>query len=81
MSITTEAMLQTKPEQAGSELSWDVKAHYRRVLRRRLMWMFAVVAVILCTVVLDFTMGPSGLTLMHSGRPWCRRKVYQRAPV
>ena len=27
------------------------------------MWMFAVVAVILCTVVLDFTMGPSGLTL------------------
>ena len=60
MSITTEAMLQTKPEQAGSELSCDVKSHYRRVLRRRLMWMFAVVAVILCTVVLDFTMGPSG---------------------
>ncbi len=63
MSITTEAMLQTKPEQAGREVSCDVKSHYRRVLRRRLMWMFAVVAVILCTVVLDFTMGPSGLTL------------------
>ncbi len=41
----------------------DIKAHYRHILRRRIAWILFIVFVIGTSVVLDFTMGPSGLSL------------------
>ncbi|SFU41136.1 iron complex transport system permease protein [Xenorhabdus koppenhoeferi] len=41
----------------------DIKAHYRQILRQRIAWILFIVLVIGTSVVLDFTMGPSGLSL------------------
>lgn len=37
--------------------------HYRRIIRRRLMLLALLVALILASMLLDFTLGPSGLPL------------------
>ncbi|CDG20953.1 putative FecCD-family membrane transport protein (Inner membrane permease of iron/siderophore ABC transporter) [Xenorhabdus poinarii G6] len=59
MSVTTEPMPMVK--QQFSEC--DVKAHYRHILCRRIAWILFIALVIGISVVLDFTMGPSGLSL------------------
>ncbi|WP_237385193.1 FecCD family ABC transporter permease [Xenorhabdus sp. Sc-CR9] len=59
MSVTTEPMPMAK--QQLNEC--DIKAHYRQILRRRIAWILFIVLVIGTSVVLDFTMGPSGLSL------------------
>ncbi|PHM75146.1 FecCD family ABC transporter permease [Xenorhabdus kozodoii] len=59
MSVTTEPMPMVK--QQLSEC--DIKAHYRYILRRRIAWIVFIVLAIGTSVVLDFTMGPSGLSL------------------
>ncbi|MDX7985752.1 iron ABC transporter permease [Xenorhabdus sp. 12] len=59
MSVTTEPMPTVKQQLNES----DIKAHYRNILRRRIAWMLFIVLVIGTSVVLDFTMGPSGLSL------------------
>jgi iron complex transport system permease protein len=41
----------------------EIKAHYRHILHRRIAWMLLIVLVIGISLVLDFTVGPSGLTL------------------
>ncbi|MBD2814244.1 iron ABC transporter permease [Xenorhabdus sp. Flor] len=58
MSITTEPMPMVK--QQGE---CDIKAHYRHILHRRIAWILLIVLVIGISLVLDFTMGPSGLSL------------------
>ncbi|MBC8954162.1 iron ABC transporter permease [Xenorhabdus sp. PB62.4] len=59
MSVTTEPMPMVK--QKLNEC--DIKAHYRHILRRRVAWILFIILVIGTSVVLDFTMGPSGLSL------------------
>ncbi|MBD2795152.1 iron ABC transporter permease [Xenorhabdus sp. 18] len=59
MSVTTEPMPMVK--QQLNEC--DIKAHYRHILRRRIAWILFIVLAIGTSIVLDFTMGPSGLSL------------------
>ncbi|BET97732.1 FecCD family ABC transporter permease [Xenorhabdus taiwanensis] len=59
MSVTTEPMPMVKKQLSEC----DIKAHYRRILRRRIAWILFIVLAIGISVVLDFTMGPSGLSL------------------
>ncbi|MCC8366184.1 iron ABC transporter permease [Xenorhabdus sp. PB61.4] len=58
MSVTTEPMPMMKQQN-----ECDIKAHYRHILHRRIAWMFLLILVIGVSLVLDFTMGPSGLSL------------------
>ncbi|MGJ0624106.1 FecCD family ABC transporter permease [Xenorhabdus bovienii] len=59
MSVTTEPMPMVK--QQLSEC--DVKARYRHILHRRIALILLITFVIAASLVLDFTMGPSGLSL------------------
>ncbi|AOM40550.1 FecCD family ABC transporter permease [Xenorhabdus hominickii] len=59
MSITTEPMPMVKQQLSDC----DVKAHYHHILRRRIAWILFIILAIGTSVVLDFTMGPSGLSL------------------
>ncbi|HEY1998334.1 iron ABC transporter permease [Paraburkholderia sp.] len=38
--------------------------HYRRLTQRRVMWLFAVLALIVCSLLFDLRTGPSGLPFM-----------------
>ncbi|TDB61731.1 FecCD family ABC transporter permease [Photorhabdus khanii] len=59
MSTTTELMPTVKQQSDDS----GVKAHYRHILRRRIVMMMFIFLVIGASLVLDFTIGPSGLSL------------------
>ncbi|MCC8420731.1 FecCD family ABC transporter permease [Photorhabdus thracensis] len=59
MSATTELMPTVKQQSDDS----GVKAHYQRILRRRIVMMMFIFLVIGASLVLDFTIGPSGLSL------------------
>ncbi|KOY60471.1 FecCD family ABC transporter permease [Photorhabdus heterorhabditis] len=59
MSVTTEPMPTVKQQSNNS----GVKAHYQYILRRRIVMMVSIFLVIGASVVLDFTIGPSGLSL------------------
>ncbi|MGV7961950.1 iron ABC transporter permease [Photorhabdus tasmaniensis] len=59
MSTTTELMPTVKQQSDDS----GVKAHYQHILRRRLVMMMFIFLVIGASLVLDFTIGPSGLSL------------------
>ncbi|EQC00346.1 FecCD family ABC transporter permease [Photorhabdus temperata] len=59
MSATTELMPTVKQQLDDS----GVKAHYQRILRRRIVMMMFIFLVIGASLVLDFTIGPSGLSL------------------
>ncbi|WFQ80123.1 iron ABC transporter permease [Xenorhabdus sp. SF857] len=59
MSITTEPMPMVKKQLSEC----DIKAHYRHILRRRIAWILFIILAIGISVVLDFTIGPSGLSL------------------
>lgn len=41
----------------------DAMAQYQRVLRRRLLWIGVLLLAILASLLLDFTLGPAGLSL------------------
>ena len=52
----------TLPHQAVPQ---DISVrHYRRLTHRRVMWLFAVTALIVCSMLFDLRTGPSGLPLM-----------------
>ncbi|WP_387690750.1 FecCD family ABC transporter permease [Photorhabdus sp. RM71S] len=59
MSATTEPMPMVKQQLDDS----SVKAHYQYILRRRIVMMVFIVLIIGVSLVLDFTIGPSGLSL------------------
>lgn len=61
MSITTEPLAAV--EQSIKERDEGVKHHYQQMLRRRLLWLAVIVAAILTSLIIDFTLGPSGLSL------------------
>jgi iron complex transport system permease protein len=50
------------------EFAADPLGAYRAILRRRWSLVFLLIAIILAAMVLDFTMGPSGLTLGELAR-------------
>lgn len=58
MSASTEPMTAVKRHDASA-----VKGHYQRIVRHRLVIMGVIVLAILASLILDFTMGPSGLSL------------------
>ncbi|AKP34940.1 FecCD family ABC transporter permease [Yersinia aleksiciae] len=58
MSITTEPMTKT-----SSEADVNVMGRYKNIVRHRLLIMAGLVLAILGCLLLDFTMGPSGLAL------------------
>ncbi|MBS0054733.1 iron ABC transporter permease [Yersinia sp. Marseille-Q3913] len=58
MSITTESMTKT-----SSEAGVNVMGRYKNIVRHRLLIMAGLVLAILGCLLLDFTMGPSGLAL------------------
>lgn len=45
----------------------DAMAQYQRVLRRRLLWIGVLLLAILASLLLDFTLGPAGLSLETLG--------------
>ncbi|WP_376712554.1 MULTISPECIES: FecCD family ABC transporter permease [Photorhabdus] len=57
MSATTEPMVKQQLDDRS------VKVHYRYILRRRIVMMVFIVLIIGASLVLDFTIGPSGLSL------------------
>ncbi|MCC8458253.1 FecCD family ABC transporter permease [Photorhabdus aegyptia] len=57
MSATTEPMVKQQLDDSS------VKVHYRYILRRRIVMMVFIVLIIGVSLVLDFTIGPSGLSL------------------
>ncbi|UNH29614.1 FecCD family ABC transporter permease [Moellerella wisconsensis] len=61
MSITTEPLAPIKS--AVEEHEQGIKSHYRQLLRRRLVWMLLIIAFIVLSLMIDFTLGPSGLSL------------------
>ncbi len=61
MSITSEPI--AAAEQAIKQADNGVKQHYQNMLRRRLTWIGVIVAAILLSLIIDFTLGPSGLSL------------------
>ncbi|CAB5576551.1 FecCD family ABC transporter permease [Providencia hangzhouensis] len=61
MSITSEPIVAA--EKAAIQADNNVKQHYQNMLRRRLTWIAVIVAAILLSLVIDFTLGPSGLSL------------------
>ncbi|RWR02677.1 iron-siderophore ABC transporter permease [[Pantoea] beijingensis] len=58
MSLTHESM-----QYADKKNASGVMGRYQQLLRHRLMFMGILVLAILASLVLDFTLGPSGLTL------------------
>lgn len=56
MSTTTDISRQKAAES-------DILRHYQAILRHRLLIMLLLVAAIIASLLLDFTMGPSGLSL------------------
>ena len=52
--MTTDSSPLTQP---------DAMAQYQRVLRRRLLWIGVLLLAILASLLLDFTLGPAGLSL------------------
>lgn len=56
MSTTTDISRQKAAES-------DILRHYQAILRHRLLIMLLLVAAIVASLLLDFTMGPSGLSL------------------
>lgn len=61
MSITSEPI--AAAEQAIKQADNGVKQHYQNMLRRRLTWIGVIVAAILLSLIIDFTLGTSGLSL------------------
>lgn len=57
MSATTEPMVKQQLDDSS------VKVHYQYILRRRIVMMVFIVLIIGVSLVLDFTIGPSGLSL------------------
>ena len=60
MSIMSERLATQEHEKNASD---NVKAHYRKMMNKRMLWLGVIVLIICGSVVLDFTMGPSGLSL------------------
>lgn len=60
MSITSQRLT---AEELAKSTSDNVKAHYRKMMSQRMLWLGVIVLIICASVVLDFTMGPSGLSL------------------
>ena len=59
MSIISERLTTQEHEKNASD---NVKTHYRKMMNKRMLWL-GIIALIICgSVVLDFTMGPSGLS-------------------
>lgn len=58
MNLTTEPL-----NSAGRYDAAGVRGNYRRIIRQRLLMMAGLVVAILASLLLDFTMGPSGLSL------------------
>lgn len=56
MSTTTDISRQKAADS-------DILRHYQDILRHRLLIMLLLVAAIVVSLLLDFTMGPSGLSL------------------
>ncbi len=56
MSTTTDISSQKAADS-------DILLHYQDILRHRLLIMLLLVAAIVASLLLDFTMGPSGLSL------------------
>lgn len=61
MSLTTESISTVKP--SVRENDNGVKQHYQKMLRRRVAWIAVIIAAIVLSLVIDFTLGPSGLSL------------------
>nr|WP_285315740.1 iron ABC transporter permease [Providencia rettgeri] len=61
MSMTSEPIVVA--EKSAIQADDNVKIHYQNMLRRRLTWLGVIVAAILLSLVIDFTLGPSGLSL------------------
>ncbi|NHX34190.1 iron ABC transporter permease, partial [Escherichia coli] len=59
--MTSEPMITA--EKAAIQADDNVKQHYQTMLRRRLTWIVVIIAAILLSLVIDFTLGPSGLSL------------------
>ena len=57
MQTTDSALLAENTREA------DTMTRYRQVLRQRLMLIGVLVLAILASVILDFTLGPAGLSL------------------
>lgn len=60
MSIMSERLATQEHEKNASD---NVKAHYRKMMNKRMLWLGVIILIICGSVVLDFTMGPSGLSL------------------
>ena len=58
MSLSTESMTET-----SHQIDADVMGRYKNIVRHRLLIMGVLVLAIFGCLLLDFTMGPSGLTL------------------
>jgi iron complex transport system permease protein len=56
MSSTTESDIRTRRRPG-------VMAHYRRILRRRIVLMLLLLLLIVASLLLDFVLGPSGMSL------------------
>ncbi len=54
MSITSEPI--AAAEQAIKQADNGVKQHYQNMLRRRLTWIGVIVAAILLSLIIDFTL-------------------------
>ena len=61
MSITTEPM--NKVNKLVESTDDHVKQHYQQMLHRRFAWIGVIVFTILLSLIIDFTLGPSGLPL------------------
>ncbi|MDR5614819.1 MULTISPECIES: iron ABC transporter permease [unclassified Arsenophonus] len=61
MSMTTEPMSAIK-QQANHD-GINIKAHYQYILKRRIILMMAIIMLIVLSLVIDFTLGPSGLSV------------------
>jgi iron complex transport system permease protein len=58
MSATPDPLLMASPQADNS-----VMGQYQRIVRRRLLLMLVLVMAIIASLIIDFIMGPSGLSL------------------
>lgn len=63
MSATTDPLFNSAKQQSEAGADGSVMGRYNTILRRRLSLMLVLVIAILASLVLDFVMGPAGLSL------------------
>lgn len=67
MSLTTESISTVKP--SVRENDNGVKQHYQKMLRRRVAWIAVIIAAILLSLVIDFTLAHPAYRWKNYGKP------------